>query len=330
MSAKIIHHLFKNASQEGMKAPPKQRTLKNPIHCSGTGVHGGQKVSMWLLPAPQNTGIVFRRIDISGQQTEIQARWENVVDTRLCTVIGHSNGIKIATIEHLMAALYGSNIDNVTIEIDGPEVPIMDGSAAPFVFLIECAGQVEQEANRMAIEVTKTITVENGKSWASLTPAPDFSVSFELNYENSPIAQQNLSLGVYQASFKSDICRARSFGFLQDWDKLRENGFALGASLDNAVVITGNQIMNDGGLRYDDEFVRHKILDCVGDLYLAGAPLIAHFTGVRSGHAINCALLKKLFEDKSAWRLRTANPPRHIEFLPWEQQAGDHSLAHQA
>lgn len=326
MSAKIIHHLFKGLVPEEKNDFPKQKTLKNPIHCSGTGVHGGRKVSMWLLPAPSNTGIIFRRIDISGQQTLIPAKWENVVDTRLCTVIGHQNGVKIATIEHLMSALYGCNIDNVIIEIDGPEVPIMDGSAAPFVFLIECAGQIEQDAPRMAIEITKTITVENGKSWASLTPAPHFSVSFELNYENSPLAQQHLTLGLYQASFKSDISRARSFGFLHDWDKLRENGYALGASLDNAVVITGDKIMNDGGLRYEDEFVRHKILDCVGDLYLAGAPLIAHFTGVRSGHALNCALLKKLFEDTSAWHFRPANPPRHVQVLPWEH-AGELAVA---
>lgn len=331
MSAKIIETLFNTKTAENVNADlPKQTTLKNPIHCSGQGVHSGNKVSMRLLPAPAGTGIIFKRTDIAGHQTEIRASWENVVETKLCTVIGHENGVRIATVEHLMAALYGAQIDNVIVELDSAEVPIMDGSSAPFLFLIECAGTVEQDAERIAIEILKPVTVERGNAHATLSPASDFSVSYKLDYENSPIAQQVLAVTIRQDIFRIDIARARSFGFLSDWDKLKQGGYALGASLDNAVVISGDSVMNEGGLRYDDEFVRHKILDCVGDLYLAGAQIIGHFHGVRSGHALNCLMLKELFKDKTAWRYRNANPPRQAAAPMWDHQAADLAVGHQS
>jgi UDP-3-O-[3-hydroxymyristoyl] N-acetylglucosamine deacetylase len=305
MSAKVIKGIFNTGKANSM---PKQQTLKTPIHCSGTGVHTGLHVSMLLKPAPVNTGIVFKRIDIAGKQTEIPATWDHVVDSRLCTVIGADNGVKIATIEHLLAAFYGCGVDNAIIEIDGPEVPIMDGSAAPFVFLIDCAGLTQQNATRRAIKINKPISAKNGQSQAILTPSDSFYVHYDLHYEHAPITKQSLDVLVHQEIFKTDIARARSFGFLQDVDKLRAAGFALGSSFDNALVISDNKIMNEDGLRYCDELVRHKILDCIGDLYLAGAPIIGHFSGYRSGHSLNFEVLKTLFEHTSSWEYTEAQP----------------------
>ena len=257
---------------------------------------------MTLLPAPANTGIVFRRTDAGGKGLEIAAHVENVVDDRMCTTLGDGNGATIATVEHLLAALSGCGIDNLYVEVDGGELPIMDGSAAPFVFLIECAGIVEQDAPRRAIEILKSIRIEDNDRQAELSPGVGFSVGFEIEFGSDAIGQQDMNVELVNGTFKGELSRARTFGFIEEVDRLRAMGLALGGSLDNAVVVSGDQVLNEDGLRYKDEFVRHKILDSVGDLYLAGAPIIGHFKGCRSGHALNHAIVRALLADKGSWR----------------------------
>jgi UDP-3-O-[3-hydroxymyristoyl] N-acetylglucosamine deacetylase len=279
-----------------------QQSLKSKISCCGTGLHSGANVSMTLLPAPANTGIVFRRTDADGNGLEIAAHVENVVDDRMCTTLGDGKGATIATVEHLMAALCGCGIDNLYVEVDGGELPIMDGSAAPFVFLIECAGIVEQDAPRRAIEILRPIRVEDEDRQAELSPGKGFSVGFEIAFGSSVIGKQDMDVELVNGAFKGELSRARTFGFIEEVDKLRAMGLALGGSLDNAVVVSGDEVLNEDGLRYKDEFVRHKILDCVGDLYLAGAPIIGHFKGSRSGHALNHTILRSLLADPNSWR----------------------------
>lgn len=285
-----------------------QKTLKNPIHCTGTALHSGAKVAMTLHPAEPDSGIVFRRADISGCGALIPANWRHVSDTRLCTTLRVDSGATVATVEHLMAALAGSGIDNLVIEIHGSEVPAMDGSAAPFVFLIECAGVVEQEAPRRAIRVLKTVSVSDGKCLASLSPAREFSVHCEIDFDSGAISHQEYLFYLVNGTFKTEISRARTFGFLHEVDHLRASGLVLGGSMDNAVVVSGDRILNDDGLRFEDEFVRHKVLDSIGDLYLAGAQLIGHFHGVHSGHSLNHLLLEEFFSDEDAWRLCDMEP----------------------
>ena len=282
-----------------------QQSLKSKISCCGTGLHSGAKVSMTLLPAPPNTGIVFRRTDEDGNGLEIAARIENVVDNRLCTTLGDGKGLTIATVEHLMAALSGCGIDNLYVEVDGGELPIMDGSAAPFVFLIECAGVVEQDTPRRAIEIIKSVSIEDEDRRAELSPGDGFSVGFEIEFGSGAIGQQDMAVELVNGTFKGELSRARTFGFAEEVDQLRAMGLALGGSLDNAVVVSGDEVLNEDGLRYKDEFVRHKILDCVGDLYLVGAPIIGHFKGRRSGHALNHDILRSLLADQSCWRYTT-------------------------
>jgi UDP-3-O-[3-hydroxymyristoyl] N-acetylglucosamine deacetylase len=295
-----------------------QKTLKTAIHCRGVGLHSGAKVALTLRPAAVDSGIVFRRIDASGGGAEIAAHWRNVAESQLCTTIGNGEGTAVATIEHLMAAFAGAEIDNVLVDIDGPEVPIMDGSSAPYLFLIECAGVVEQDAPRRAIKVLKAVSVgEPGKA-ASLLPDHGFSMSFEIDFPSRAISRQDISVAIDQFTFKNEISRARTFGFLHEVDRMRAAGLARGGSLDNAVVIDGDQVMNQGGLRYADEFVRHKVLDAVGDLYLAGAPLVGHFRGVRSGHALNRQLLEALFADESAWCVTTVARGNGMADAAWD------------
>jgi UDP-3-O-[3-hydroxymyristoyl] N-acetylglucosamine deacetylase len=279
----------------------RQKTLKSSIGCTGIGLHSGRKVSMTLCPAEANAGIVFRRTDLPGDDGIVAAHWKNVVDTRMATTLGNEAGAQIGTVEHLMAALAGCGVDNAVIEIDGPEVPVMDGSSQPFVFLIECAGLTEQAAPRRAIRIDKPVTVGDGRK--SITGSPDgvFSVSFEIDFEDSVVARQHLNICLVNGAFKSDVARARTFGFAHEVDALRAAGLARGGSLDNAVVISGDKVLNGDGLRYEDEFVRHKILDCVGDLYLAGAPIIGQIVASRSGHALNNKFLFALLEDETAW-----------------------------
>jgi UDP-3-O-[3-hydroxymyristoyl] N-acetylglucosamine deacetylase len=284
-----------------------QHTLKSEIGCSGTGLHTGSTVSIVLKPAPEDTGIVFRRTDKAGNDAEIEALVENVVEATLCTTLGNGHGIKIATVEHLLAALAGCRIDNVYVEVDGPEMPIMDGSAAPFVFLIECAGVLEQTKTRRVIEVLKRIEIFDDGREASLSPGDGFSIGFKIDFDSDAIGKQDKSVRMVNGTFKGEISRARTFGFAEEVDQLRKMGLARGGSLDNAVVVSGDKILNEEGLRYDDEFVRHKILDCIGDLYLAGAAISGHFQGFRSGHAMNHAIVRALLLDPTAWRYEGAN-----------------------
>ena len=279
-----------------------QHTLKASIDCSGIGLHSGAKISMTLNPADPDTGIVFRRTDMAGGGAEIPARWDMVVDTRLNTTIGNDDGVSIGTIEHLMAALSGAGVDNALIEINGPEVPIMDGSAEPFLFLIECAGLTEQPVAKRLIEVLKPVSVGDDQHSAVLSPGKCFSISFEIDFEGTFIHHQQFFASLVNGTFQSEIAKARTFGFEHDIAKLRAAGLIRGGSLDNAIVVSGDGILNDDGLRYEDEFVRHKVLDSIGDLYLAGGYILGHFHGFRSGHALNHSLLNTLLSDPTAWR----------------------------
>lgn len=290
----------------------RQRTLSSRISCSGIALHSGARVTMSLVPAEPDTGIVFVRTDIEGRGARIPARWDHVVCTRLCTTVGNRDGVRVATIEHLMAALAGCGIDNAIVEVNGPEVPVMDGSAAPFVFLVECAGTVEQDAPRRAVRIRKPIAVRDEKGGtASILPADSFSIDIRIDFDSPVVSRQSLSLGLVNGAFKKELSRARTFGFLHEVEELRAAGLARGGSLDNAVVVSGDAVLNEGGLRYEDEFVRHKALDAVGDLYTAGGPIIGAFRGTCSGHRANNLLLQALFADRTAWSfdmLRSGEP----------------------
>ena len=287
----------------------KQKTLKTEIGCTGVALHSGLKTSLTLKPAAENTGIRICRTDLLNGAREIIVNWENVVDTRLATTVGNDHGSTVSTVEHLAAALAGCEIDNVLIEVDGPEIPIMDGSSAPFVFLIECAGTVEQSAARTAIQILKPVTVGDENRSVSILPAVNFSLAFEIDFDSSAIDRQERTFQRIGADFKSDIARARTFGFDHEVEALRSAGLARGGSLENAVVVSGDKILNEGGLRFDDEFVRHKILDCVGDLYLAGGPIIGEVIASKSGHELNNALLRAVFADNDAWTRVEASTP---------------------
>ncbi len=275
-----------------------QRTLRAATSSRGIGLHSGQPVAMTLRPAAPDSGIVFHRRDAGAA---IRADWRNTRESALSTVLSNGEGIAIGTIEHLMAALAGCAIDNVIVELDGPEVPIMDGSAAPFLQLIARAGTVAQDAARRAVKILKPVTVAADGSTAALLPEHGFSMSFEIDFDNPLINRQDIAVTFDPGTFEAELAPARTFGLLDDWPRLKAAGLARGGSLDNAVVVSGNRVLNDGGLRFADEFVRHKLLDAYGDLYLAGGPIIGHFRGVRSSHALNRRLLLALFADTDAW-----------------------------
>jgi UDP-3-O-[3-hydroxymyristoyl] N-acetylglucosamine deacetylase len=271
---------------------------------------------MTMRPALPDSGIVFRRTDAGA---EIRAAWTSTSESALSTVLSNGEGIQIGTIEHLMAAFAGVGIDNAVVELDGPEVPIMDGSAAPFLYMIERAGIVAQDAARRAIKILKPVSVsENGAS-AALLPEHGFSMSFEIDFANPLIRRQDIMLSLDPGTFEAELAPARTFGLLDDLPRLKAAGLALGGSLDNAVVVSGNRVLNDGGLRYADEFVRHKLLDALGDLYLAGAPLIGHFRGLRSGHALTRRLLQVLFADRNAWCDTTMAEAAGLAPMIWPQ-----------
>lgn len=278
-----------------------QRTLKSVVNCDGVGLHSGNPVHLTLKPAAAGTGVVFKRTDVDEDQSIIPARWDRVVDTRLCTVIANEHGVRVGTVEHLMAALAGCGLDNVVVEVSGPEVPVMDGSSGPFVFLIECAGVVEQDQPRRVIRVLKSISVEDGEACATLEPDSNFSLDVQVHFEGTAVSRQALSVGMKNGSFCKELARARTFGFLNEVEAMQAAGLGKGGSLDNAIVVDGLKIMNEDGLRYEDEFVRHKMLDAVGDLFLAGGAILGKFAGKRSGHALNNALLRALFADDDAW-----------------------------
>lgn len=256
---------------------------------------------MTLSPAPIDHGVVFVRSDLAGEAAVIPASWDAVVDTRMCTVLGNAHGATVGTVEHIMAAFRGAGVDNVTVTLDAGEVAIMDGSAQPFAAEIDAAGVVEQDAARRHIRVLKPIVVRDGDRHASLLPSDRSTFSFEIDFDSPVIARQSATFDLDGVSFRRDLARARTFGFLAEVDGLRRMGLAQGGSLDNVIVISEDRVLNDGGLRFENEFVRHKILDAVGDLYQAGAPILGAFRGLRSGHALNNRLLRALFEDASAW-----------------------------
>jgi len=271
---------------------------------------------MTLRPAAPDTGIVFRRTDAGA---EIRANWTSTTESALSTVLSNGEGIQIGTIEHLMAALAGSQIDNAVVELDGPEVPIMDGSAAPFMVMIERAGIVPQDAVRRAFKVLKPVSVSANGASAALSPEHGFSMSFEIDFDNPLIRRQDITLNFEPGTFKAELAPARTFGLLDDWPRLKAAGLARGGSLDNAIVVSGNRVLNDGGLRFADEFVRHKLVDALGDLYLAGGPIIGHFRGLRSGHALTRRLVAALFADRDAWCDTTISDARGIDAVAWPE-----------
>ena len=295
-----------------------QRTLKNRISCTGIGLHTGVSVSLTLHPAPADTGIVFLRSDVAPGVARMQARWDRVRASTLCTTIGNEFGTSVMTIEHLMAAFAGCAIDNAIVEVNGPEVPAMDGSAHPFVLLMECAGTVAQESPRRVLRVLKPIDIEDGERRAALRPSHEFRLEFEIDFDGKGThgTHQRRVFRGGERAFKEEIGRARTFGFAHEVEAMRAKGFARGGSLENAVVVDGDKVLNQGGLRFEDEFVRHKILDCIGDLYLAGAPMIAQVSGFHSGHAVTHRLLRTLFADKSAWRFESMVPEAAREAAP--------------
>jgi len=282
-------------------SPRAQRTIAHRIGCVGVGLHGGRKVSLTLLPAAADTGIMFVRTDLPGRPV-IPAVAERVGDTTMCTALVGPDDAKVATIEHLMAALALAEIDNVTVEVDGPEVPIMDGSAAPFLFLLECAGVSEQDRPLRRIEVLKPVVVEAAGKFARLDPAPLTSFAASIEFDHPAVGAQSLAVPFEPRRLARVLGSARTFGFAADIDQLRARGLARGGSLDNAVVVGPEGVLNPGGLRFPDEFVRHKLLDAVGDTFLAGAPVIGRWTGHRAGHALHVKLVRALLADRTAWR----------------------------
>lgn len=279
----------------------RQRTLKNVIRATGVGLHTGKKVYLTLRPAAADAGIVFRRVDLD-EPVEIKASPENVGDTRLSTSLVKGD-VRISTVEHLLSAMAGLGIDNAIVDVSAPEVPIMDGSAGPFVFLIQSAGIVEQNAPKRFFRIKRTIKVQDGDKWAQFEPFEGFKVSFAIDFDHpvfkSKIQQAEVDFST--TSFVKEVSRARTFGFMRDIEQLRERELALGGSLDNAVVVDDFRVLNEDGLRYEDEFVKHKILDAIGDLYLLGHSLIGAFSGYKSGHTLNKQLLCALMAEEQAW-----------------------------
>lgn len=279
-----------------------QHTVAAEVSCVGVALHTGDVVNMTIRPGAPGSGIVFIRTDID-KHNQVLARFDAVTETKLGTTIANKHGVSVSTIEHLMAALWGADIDNARIELDGSEVPIMDGSSEPFVFLLDCAGRVRQRALRQTIEVLREITVEEGGSKATIAPCEGFVLNIGINFPHKLIANQQATYDFNRTSFKQSLARARTFGFARDVEKMRTMGLALGGSLHNAIVLGDEDILNEGGLRYADEFVRHKALDCIGDYYLAGAPISGMVTTSRPGHCINNALLRALFANPANYRL---------------------------
>ena len=298
----------------------RQKTLKGDVECSGVALHSGKSVRMRLRPAAPESGIRFRRTDVDANVCDIPARFDNVVETRLCTTVANKHGVKVATIEHLMAALAGCEIDNAIIELDADEVPVMDGSSAPFVRLIEGIGIKEQSLPRRAIRVVRPISVRDGAKFLKVEPSDVPLVNLEIEFDCASIGRQSLTLPMTKDAFVDGVADARTFGFLHEVEALRAAGLARGGSLDNAVVLSDAGILNEEGLRHQDEFVRHKILDCIGDLYLAGAPIIGAVSGSCSGHALNNALLLALFEDETAWVWESVEADDFDDAATWEAE----------
>ncbi len=287
----------------------RQRTLKNVIRATGVGIHTGDKVYMTLRPAAVDTGIVFRRVDLP-QAVEIKACCQTVGDTSLSTTLVQGD-VRVATVEHLLSAMAGLGIDNAYVELSAAEVPIMDGSAGPFVFLLQSAGIEEQAAAKRFIRIKKSVTVRDGDKWARFDPFDGFKVGFSIDFDH-PIFTRKTStaeIDFSTTSFVKEVSRARTFGFMRDIEMLRERNLVLGGSMDNAIVLDDYRVLNEDGLRYEDEFVKHKILDAIGDLYLLGHSLIGAFYGHKSGHQLNNTLLRSLIADRGAWEEVTFTDP---------------------
>jgi UDP-3-O-[3-hydroxymyristoyl] N-acetylglucosamine deacetylase len=280
-----------------------QKTINSKIKCNSVALHSGINVNMTLLPAPSNSGVIFRRVDIESTKNQVKANYKNVTTTNLGTTICNDFGTKISTIEHLMAAIWGCGIDNLIIELDGPEVPIMDGSSEPFVFLIECAGIKSLEESRKFIEITKNFRFEDADKFIEVSPAKQFELDMKIDFNNPHITKNFLNYHSTMHSFKNDICRARTFCFKSEIDQMHQAGLAKGGSLDNAIVIDESGIVNQDVLRYEDEFIKHKTLDLLGDLYLAGYFIIGKFNAFKTGHGINNKFLHQLFANKECWKL---------------------------
>ncbi|MDO9224004.1 MAG: UDP-3-O-acyl-N-acetylglucosamine deacetylase [Caulobacter sp.] len=285
-----------------------QHTVGGPVIFAGVGVHTGAHVRVAVRPAAANAGITFVRTDIKDRDNAIRVSGEAVGQTRLGTVIVNDAGASVSTIEHLMAAMSALAIDNAVVELDGPEVPILDGSAAVFIQVLDRAGRRRQEAPRHFIEVLEPVTVIEGDKTAALLPCDTFEMAFEIQFDSAPIGRQRVDLEITEQSFRDELADCRTFGFLKDVEALRAAGLARGASMENAVVLDGDRVLNPEGLRRPDEFVRHKALDAVGDLYVLGAPLMARFEGLYAGHGLNNQLVRALMANPQAWRLRTLAP----------------------
>ncbi|WP_332672840.1 UDP-3-O-acyl-N-acetylglucosamine deacetylase [Aromatoleum sp.] len=291
----------------------RQRTLKSIVKATGVGLHGGRKVQLVLRPAAPNTGIVFHRVDVT-PPIDLPADPYAVCDTRMCSGL-ERDGAKVGTVEHLMSALAGLGIDNLHVDVDAPEIPILDGSAGPFVFLLQSAGIEEQKAPKRFLRVKKAVEYREDDKWVRLEPYDGFRLTFSIVFNHPAIDKTSTSVTVdfAEQSYVRDVARARTFGFMQDVDMMRANGLALGGSLDNAIVMDEYRVLNADGLRYVDEFVKHKVLDAIGDLYLCGHPLLAAYSAHKSGHALNNQILRVLLEDRSAWEIvtfeKTASTP---------------------
>ncbi|MBU0620257.1 MAG: UDP-3-O-acyl-N-acetylglucosamine deacetylase [Gammaproteobacteria bacterium] len=299
----------------------KQRTLKTTVQATGVGLHTGEKVYLTLRPAAIDSGIVFRRVDLP-QPVEIRAVAREVQDTRLSTCLV-AHGTRVATIEHLMSALAGLGIDNAIVELTSPELPIMDGSAGTFIFLLQSAGIVEQAAAKKFIRIKKTVEVKDGDKWVRFEPYNGYKLNFTINFTHPVFAntKQNVTIDLGAQSYIKEVSRARTFGFMQEVEYMRSQGLALGGNLDNAIVMDEYRVINPDGLRFEDEFVKHKVLDAIGDLYLLGHPLIGAFSGYKSGHALNNALCRALLADESAWELITFEKPEEApDFLRLQLQ----------
>ena len=299
----------------------RQRTLKNTVRATGVGLHTGVKVALTLRPAAANTGIVFRRVDLDSP-VEIKANPYAVGDTRLSSCL-EKDGVRVSTVEHLMSAFGGLGIDNAYVDVSAPEVPIMDGSAGPLVFLLQSAGVEEQNVPKKFIRILQPVEVQEGDKWVRFEPHNGFKLELAIDFDHPVFdrARQSVCVDFATTSYIKEVSRARTFGFMHDVESMRAQGLALGGSLDNAIVMDDYRVLNTDGLRYSDEFVKHKVLDAIGDLYLLGHPLIGAFSGYKSGHALNNMLLRRLLETQRAWDYasfeRTEDAPR---FLGWQTQ----------
>ena len=279
----------------------RQRTVAEEISCTGIGLHSGKKVNLTIKPAPQNSGISFERIDIS-PSCKVKASFDNVVDTNMATTIG-LNGYSVSTVEHIMAAFFGMGIDNALVQIDGGEIPIMDGSSAPFIFLLKNAGVTIQNSHKRFLLVKKSVKVKDGNRSVQLNPSNELKITYKIDFDHPLIKDQSYEISFSKSSFVDEISRARTFGFLRDVQTLRNNGLAKGGSLDNAIVVDEFRVLNEDGLRYKTEFVRHKLLDFIGDLAILGCIPIGHFVVERSGHSLNQKLLKQFMTQERYWKV---------------------------